>query len=151
MGVAGFLARLRRDAAGSMALETAIITPVLAMMALGVFDVSMMVSREQHLQSAANEASEIILAAAGGSGIDSDDLDTLLETSLQLQDKITIAPLFRCGTSTTTSTTAPTCPTGHQMYSYVQVTVADSYTPMWTSFGVGNAINYSITRTVQVA
>ena len=151
MKFATFLARLGGNADGSMALETAIITPVLAAMALGAFDVSMMVSREQHLQSAANEASEIILAAAGGSGISSNDLDTVLESSLQLQGKIALSMRYRCGTSTTISSTPPTCPTGHQMYSYVQVTVADSYTPLWTSFGVGNAINYSVTRTVQVA
>jgi len=142
--------RLGRDQRGSMALETAMITPLLASMALGAFDVSMMVSREQHLQSAANEASEIILAAAGGSGISSGDLDTILESSLNLQNKITIAQQFRCGTTTTTTTTLPTCASGQQLYRYVTVAVADSYVPLWTKFGVGHTINYNISRTVQI-
>jgi Flp pilus assembly protein TadG len=49
------LLKLLRDAVGTMAIETALIAPLLAMMALGVFEVSRIVSREQQLQSAANE------------------------------------------------------------------------------------------------
>ena len=55
---------LVRDGRGSMAIETALIAPALAALALGAFDASMLVAREQHLQSAANEASEIVLAAS---------------------------------------------------------------------------------------
>ena len=43
-----------RDERGTMAIETALITPLLALMALGTFEVSNIVSREQQLQSAAN-------------------------------------------------------------------------------------------------
>ncbi len=135
---------------GTMAIETALITPLLAAMALGTFDVSMMVSREQQLQSAANEASEIILAASGGSGIIPARASTRYwNRPSTCEDKITMSPLFRCGTSTTTSSTAPTCPP-KQMYSYVRSTLADSYTPLWTAFGVGHTVNFNITRTVQV-
>lgn len=140
-----------RHVGGTMAIETALITPLLAMMSLGVFEVSRIVSREQQLQSAANEASEIILAAAGGSGISSTDLEAILETSLNLQaNQLTIAQRYRCGTGSI-STTMPTCGTGQQIYTYVHLTLSDTYTPIWTSFGVGSSVTYDIQRTVQVS
>jgi Flp pilus assembly protein TadG len=144
-----------RDDRGSMAIETALITPLLALMALGVFEVSMIVAREQRLQSAANESSEIILAAAGGSGINSGDLTSIIETSLGLPGKVTIVDRYRCGTATTLSASMPTpsngCAASNQIYSYVQLTVTDTYTPMWTKFGVAAPINYTVVRTVQVS
>ncbi|MGV3555362.1 MAG: TadE/TadG family type IV pilus assembly protein [Croceibacterium sp.] len=149
------IARLR-DQRGTMAIETALITPLLAMMALGVFEVSSIVSREQQLQSAANEASEIILAAAGGSGINSDDLEAIIVTSLGLSpSEVVIDPRYRCGTASTLTTTVPSpstgCAASEQVYSYVQLTVTDTYSPMWTRFGVSAPINYTIVRTVQVS
>ena len=151
------MARLRspwralRHADGTMAIETALVAPLLALMALGVFEVSSIVSREQQLQSAANEASEIVLAAAGGSGIASADLEDILETSLNLSDdQLVITPRYRCSTGTITAT-APTCPTGQQLYTYVHLQVTDSYSPMWTSFGVGSPVDYTIERTVQIS
>ena len=149
------VARLR-DERGTMAIETALITPLLALMALGVFEVSTIISREQQLQSAANEASEIILAAAGGSGINSADLEAIIVTSLGLSpSEVTIDDRYRCGTATTLTTTMPYpstgCAASQQVYSYVQLTVQDTYTPMWTKFGVAAPINYTIIRTVQVS
>ena len=60
----GFLCSIRRDRRGTMAIETTIVAPVLALMAIGSFEVGSMVSRQQELQSAASEAESIILAAS---------------------------------------------------------------------------------------
>ena len=155
MRPAALLARLR-DQRGSMAIETALVTPLLALMGLGVFEVSSIVSREQQLQSAANEASEIILAAAGGSGIESDDLAVIIEASLDLEDgQLVIVDRYRCGTASTLSATLPTpstgCAASQQIYAYVQLTVTDTYTPLWTKFGVSSPIQYNVVRTVQVS
>lgn len=142
---------LGRDDRGTMAIETALITPLLATMALGVFEVSNIISHEQQLQSAASEASEIILAAAGGSGISSADLEDIIEASLNLNDsQLVIADKYRCGTATTLSSTPPTC-TGQQIYSYVELTLTDTYSPVWTHFGVASPVNYTVVRTVQVS
>jgi Flp pilus assembly protein TadG len=149
------VARLR-DERGSMAVETALIAPMLALMALGTFEVSTIVMREQQLQSAANEASEIILAAAGGTGITSTDLEDIIETSLGLSDpQLTVADRYRCGTGSTLSSTLPTpstgCAASEQIYMYVHLTLTDTYTPMWTNFGVSHPIQYTVVRTVQVS
>jgi len=146
------LGALLCDKRGTMAIETALVAPLLLTLTLGAFDVSMLVAREQQLQSAANEASEIVLAAAGGSGIESDDLEDILESSLDLEDsQLTLAPGYRCGTSTTVETTAPTCATGEPMYAYVKLTVTDTYSPLWTSFGVGGDVDFNIVRWTQVS
>ena len=140
-----------RDERGTMVIETALIAPILAALALGAFDISMMTSREQHVQSAANEATEIVLAASGGSGISSTDLKAILVSSLNLEaNNVTLTTLYRCGTSNTTSSTPPPC-TGDQLYSYVKLTITDTYSPMWTHFGVGHDITFNGMRTVQVA
>ncbi len=142
---------LRRDSRGTMAIETALIAPLLATLSLGVFEVSNIISREQQLQSAASEAGEIILAAAGGSGISSGDLEQIIEASLNLRDdQLTIADKYRCGTAATLSSTVPVC-TGQQVYSYVELTMTDTYSPVWTHFGVASPINYTVVRTVQVS
>jgi Flp pilus assembly protein TadG len=136
---------------GTMAIETALIAPLLATLALGSFDVSMMVAREQQLQSAANEATEIVLAAAGGSGVSSTDLEQILESSLNLgSNQVQLTPLYRCGTGATSSA-APTCTGGNQLYSYIKLTLTGTYTPVWTSFGVGQPVDFNIVRTVQVS
>lgn len=135
-----------------MAVETAIVVPVLALMGLGTFDVSRLVSKQQDLQSAANEATQIILAAANGSGINSDDLHDILVSSLDLQDdQLTISQLFRCDDAATTTTDATSCNTSKPIYEYVKLEITDSYTPVWTNFGVGQTIDYDVQRTVQIS
>ena len=152
---AALFARLR-DERGSMAIETALIAPLLALMALGVFEASSIVSREQQLQSAANEASEVILAAAGGSGIASNDLEDILEASLDLEDpQLAVDERFRCGTGSTLSASLPSpstgCAASQQIYRYVQLTLTDTYTPMWTKFGILSPVQYNVVRTVQIS
>jgi Flp pilus assembly protein TadG len=143
---------LLRDKRGTMAIETALVAPFLLTLSLGAFEVSMLVSREQQLQSSANEASEIVLAAAGGSGINSADLEDILESSLGLEDsQLALAAGYRCGTSTTVETTKPTCAVGEPMYSYVKLTVTDTYEPAWKKFGFGDDVNFNIVRWAQIS
>ena len=37
------------------------------------------------------------------------------------------------------------------MYTYAKVTVTDTYTPLWTTFGIGSAVSFNIERTVQMS
>lgn len=147
---------LGRDSRGAMAVEMALVAPVLALMALGTFETASIVSRQQDLQGAASEATAIILAAANGSGIDSADLESILEDSLHATSNlegsdVELKPLFRCGASPTAVETPPTCPTETPIYEYIEVTITDRYTPVWTSFGIGGPIDYNVVRTVQIS
>lgn len=151
-----FLVSLARSARGAMAVETAIVAPVLATMALGTFDVSSLVSKQEDLQSAASEATQIILAAANGSGVSSSDLQTILTNSLHSSANLAnatvqLTQLYRCDADATTVTDASSCDSTKPIYQYVQLEIQDSYTPLWTNFGVGHTINYDVVRTVQTA
>jgi len=138
-----------------MAVETAIVAPVLAALAFGAFDASRMLSRQQQLQSAANEAAEIILAATTGTGVSNTSLESIIEASLGLSaSQLTIAPRYRCDDDATLVTTLPTppgCATSKPVYTYVQLTLTETYTPVWTQFGFGSPVTYNVVRTVQVS
>ncbi|WP_188644180.1 TadE family protein [Tsuneonella deserti] len=138
-----------------MAIETAIVLPVLATLALGAFDASRILSRQQQLQSAANEAAEVVLAASSGPGINSSDLKTILVNSLGIQpSQLTIEQRFRCDASPTLVTTKPTsetCAPPMPIYTYVRLNLTETYNPVWTQFGVGSPVNYNIVRTVQTS
>jgi len=147
-----FIPRLARDKRGTMAIETALIAPLLATMALGTFEVSQMVSRQQELQSAANEATEVILAAAGGSGVSSSDLEDILEATLGLPDgNLTLTQVFRCDAATSTTNDKTTCDQSQPIYEYAVLSITDTYTPAWTHFGIGSPVNYNVVRTVQIS
>ncbi len=147
------LRRFVSDRTGSMAVETAIVAPVLATLALGAFDASRILSRQQQLQSAANEASEIVLAAAGGSGVSSANLKSIIDSSLGLSPgQLTIVARYRCDDATTLVSSPPTtCPPSKPVFSYIQLTLTETYNPVWTQFGIGSPVNYNIVRTVQVS
>lgn len=145
-----------RDTSGSMAIETAIVAPVLATLAFGAFDASRMLSRQQQLQSAANEASEIVLAASTGTGVSNTDLESIIEASLGIAaSQLTIAPRYRCDDDASLVTSVPTpgsgCAASKPVYTYVQLTLTETYTPVWTQFGLGSPVTYNVVRTVQVS
>ena len=152
MGLFSLINRLRQDRKGSMAIETAFVVPVLATISIGVFETGAMVSRQQELQSAASEAEAIILAAVGGAGAESSQIEDVIETSLNLtDDQFTISQRFRCNTAANLVTAGDLCDASDPIYRYVQIVLTDSYTPVWTNFGVGQGVNYSLTRTIQIS
>lgn len=155
MTMSTLLLRFARCSKGTMAIETALVAPILATLALGAYDVGNMLSRQQQLQSGANEASEIVLAAAGGAGIASTDLEDILESSLNLTDaQLQVAAKYRCDVSATLVNSPPSppgCAASKPIYTYVQLTLTDTYNPMWTSFGVGSPVDYNVVRLVQVS
>lgn len=140
-----------RDRRGTMAIETAVVAPMLIVMALGTFEVGSMVSRQQELQSAASEAEAIILAAAAGTGTESDDIEAVIEDSLGLDtDQVTLEQRFRCNDATSLSLDATGCDEDEPVFQYVLLEITDQYVPMYSSFGVGSTINYNVERTIQV-
>lgn len=140
-----------RDAQGAIAVESAIVAPFLLLMALGVFQVGSMVSRQQELQSGASDVTAIILAAANGAGTSSADIKEVVKTSLNLADnEVTLAQRFRCGEATDLTESSTGCPSGTPVYEYVRLQLTDTYTPLWARFGVGAPFNYTVVRTIQI-
>lgn len=137
---------------GSVVIETAIVAPVLILLSLGTFDVSRMVARQHELQTGSTDLEGIVLAVAKGAGTDIITTRKALSASLNLPlSKIAVAKVYRCGSSTSLVSATSACSDPDDISTYVQVTLTDSYTPVWTNFGVGSPMNYNLVRTVQVS
>lgn len=143
--------RLLRCRRGAMAIETALVAPVLAMMSIGTFEVGTMVSRQQELQSAASEAEGIILAAATGPGADSGEIELVIEDSMNLNtDQVELTQRFRCNSAAELIVDGTTCDPARPTYRYVRLVMTDTYAPVWARFGVGSDFDYNIERTILV-
>ncbi|MBK6801130.1 TadE/TadG family type IV pilus assembly protein [Novosphingobium sp.] len=143
------LTRLRDDQAGTMLIETAMVTPVLVLMALGAFQVSVMIARQTELQSAAAEGAAIALASLPDTAAKRTTLAQVIRTSTGLaSDKVTVDLVFRCGNETTIRTNNDN-PCGSQATtSYARIRLTDTYTPAWTRFGVGYPLTFRVNRLV---
>jgi Flp pilus assembly protein TadG len=142
---------LARDARGTMAIETAIVAPVLAMLSVGGFEVSAMVARQTELQSAAAEAEGIALAAKPDDAAKRTTLKNVIMASTGLgTGNVTVTNTYRCGDSTVMVASNTSCAAGQVAWTYVQIQLTDSYTPTWASWGFGSTMNYNITRRVMI-
>ena len=140
------------NSCGSVVIETAIVAPVLVVLSLGTFDVSRMVARQHELQNGATDLEGIVLAVAKGSGTNEATIRNALASSLNLPlSKVTVVKVYRCGSNTSTVAANSSCSDPTNISVYVKVTLNDSYTPLWTQFGVGSQLNYNLVRTVQVS
>jgi Flp pilus assembly protein TadG len=144
--------RLLADTEGSMVVETAIIAPVLAFLAIGAFQVSAIVARQQELQSGAAEAVNIALAASPTTQEKRETVKQVIQASLGLKaSQVTVENKFRCGTTDTYVDAATSCGNGEMTSTYLKLTITDTYMPQWTKLGVGKPINFTVVRTVQIA
>jgi Flp pilus assembly protein TadG len=134
-----------------MAIETAIVTPVLLLMIVGAFQVSMAVARQSELQSAASEATAIALAIHPTTQAQANTIKGIIQASTGLAaNQVTVLWKYRCGTATTYVATSGTCSAGVEQSTFLQIQMVATYTPFWANMGVSRPVNYSVTRTVQV-
>lgn len=146
------LRTLRRDRQGSVVIETAFVVPILAILALGGFEASRIVSRQVELQTAASEAAAIVLANPPDEAAERSTIEDVVEASTDLDDgQVTFAHLFRCGSATSLVADSDTCASTDDISEFIQMTMTDTYSPIWTSFGVGSDLNYRVRRRVQIS
>ncbi len=144
--------KLLRSSKGSMAIETAIVAPVLVLLALGTFEVGTIVSRQHELQTAASEGEVIAMAAARGASTEISTIKSIIRESVGLSDsQIAISRFYRCNANTSTVTDPDSCGEDDIVSSYIKLDLTDTYTPVWTEFGVGGPINFDVERTVQLS
>lgn len=144
------LSLLRADTAGSMAIETAIVAPVLALMSIGAFQVSALVARQQEIQSGAAQAASIAMAATPDDQAKIDTIKGILESQLGVTaDQITITKVYRCNSDDDYVDAFTDCASGDIVASYLRITVDDTYQPGWVDFGIGAPIQLHVVRTVQ--
>lgn len=145
-------ARLPGDKRGTTVIEVAILAPTLVLLALGGFDASRMVARQHELQAGAGDAEQIVLAAASGASTDTTTIQSVLANTLGIPNDsshITVVKEYRCGT--TAALQSAVCSSGSYESTYLQVTFHDTYTPLWTQFGIGSPVDYQVQRLVQIS
>ncbi|NVD43847.1 TadE/TadG family type IV pilus assembly protein [Qipengyuania atrilutea] len=168
---------LLRDKTGSFAIETAFAAPVLITLALGTFEIGSIVSRQQELQSAALEGETIALAVNQGAEIEVSELEAIIRDSVGLtDDQVTIERFYRCDADAGTVADPLLCNTADEdaeidpamsaatadgetgeaeaepiVSSYIRIRLQDTYTPVWTNFGVGEPLEFNVDRSVMLS
>lgn len=155
MRPAAFLLHLARCGAGAMAVETAVVAPVLALMGLGGFQVSAMVARQSELDSAMGEAAAVVRTSPPTDAASRETIRGIVQTSIDptgtnANDAVAISEIYRCGTDAYV-TVKPTCAAGKALSTYVKLVITDKYVPIWTSFGVTGPVNFRVERKIQAS
>jgi Flp pilus assembly protein TadG len=137
--------------AGSMAIETAIIAPVLVALSIGGFEIGSIIARQTELQSAAAEAAAIVRAAVPDTSEKRLAIRNVVAASSELQTwQVSVVRIYRCADETSYVTTADECDDGQVVNKFIRLTIWDYYEPIWSQFGVGNSLTFNVTRTVQI-
>lgn len=148
-----FLARLRGDARGSAVIETALAAPLLLTLALGTVEVGSIVARQVELQNAV--ANVVAIAAASPPTTESQraTIIEILQTTANVPaDQVTVTEVYRCGTASSTTDDKATCgESAEGVSTFLLVRLTDTYMPSWADFGVGEEIDFEVSRTVQIS
>lgn len=137
--------------AGSMAIETAIIAPVLIALSIGGFEIGSVVARQTELQSAAAEAAAIVRAATPATSEERIAIRDVVAASAGLAtDRVSVTEVYRCADATAYVTSTESCNVGVVVNKFIRLTIADTYHPIWSDFGIGSEMTFNVTRTVQV-
>lgn len=143
------LQRLIRDPSGAMAVETAIIAPLMVLFSLGAYQVSSLVARQSELQSAMTLAESVALATDPDTSDELNALKNVVVATAGLEpEQVMVAAAYRCNSSNAYVALESTCATGDNVSRYVQVTLSYDYVPIWTEFGLGSTISLQVNRYV---
>ena len=143
---------LASDPSGTMAIETAFVAPLLAILALGGFEVGTMVSRHHELQTAASEGEVIALATNGGAEVEISTIEDIIATSLDIApSSVEVTRMMRCNDNDELVAPPNPCDEDDTVSQYIQIEVSETYTPVWTTFGVGGPVDLAVERTVQIS
>jgi hypothetical protein len=150
--LASLCARLMQDTCGSMAVETALVAPVLAVMAIGGFEASTIVARQAELQSAAAEAAVLAMAATPDTDAKLTTVKEVLAASTDIpEDDINVFRIYRCGTEEDYVLLQTSCGTDDEISTYMFIYMEDEYTPSWSDYGVGETVTFRVRHTVQLS
>lgn len=140
---------LPSDDSGSVIVETAFVTPVLLLLAIGAFEGGSIVTRQFELQYAVDEAAQVALSSAPHSAAERDTLKNVIKASTGLGDAdVSVTRKVRCGTDPKYVSDESGCSGNY--YQFVQITLTDTYKPKWTKIAFGSDVNYRVERMVMI-
>jgi Flp pilus assembly protein TadG len=152
MGPLTHLRALCSDSSGAIAIETAIVAPVLAMLSVGSFEVSSLIARQTELQSAAGVAQSVALSSAPDTPEELATLKQIIMESTGLSTgKVTLTNSYRCGIQNVIVASKTACSASEAVTTYLTIHLTDTYTPAWTKFGVADPVQYDVTRRMTVS
>jgi Flp pilus assembly protein TadG len=137
---------------GSMAIETALVAPMVILLALSSADFSKIVSRQQELQSAVGQVEGIALASSASASTDTAALKTMLMQAVSLpSNNVTVEKLYRCGGNSTLVVASNSCSSSDVVSTYIRISLTDSYNPIWQRISKIGTWNFNVQRTVQLS
>ena len=152
---------LARDESGAVLIELALAAPILALMIMGISDLSIAFGKKLELEQAAQRAIEKVMQTTGKStasdtikteavcqynGVRTDG--TCRTTGIDATD-VTVTYSLKCDGVVTAYNTD--CADGQAALRYIEATVADQYTPMFPiKFGTKPDGTYHLTATAGV-
>ncbi|QIL02352.1 pilus assembly protein [Sphingomonas sinipercae] len=152
---------LAREQGGVATIELAMVAPVLALMVVGISDISIAYSRKLELEQASQRAIEKVMQTTGETTpeaaiqkeavcqINGANADGTCKTGRISASNVTAEYLLKCNGVTTDYSLE--CATGETELRYIKTTVTDTYTPMFPlKFGTAADGKYHISSTTGV-
>jgi Flp pilus assembly protein TadG len=145
------------DERGAAVIELALVAPVLALMTVGVVDMSNAFSRKLQLEQAAQRSIEKIMQTTGNLTVEETikqeavcqvngtNANGSCKTGLLTAADVTVTYRLECDAVQVTPYTSK-CTAGQKEARYISVTVASSYTPMFPLHfkGIGTDGKYKV-------
>jgi Flp pilus assembly protein TadG len=155
-GMIRLLHALRSDNRGAAIIELAMVAPVIALLTIGVVDLSNGFGRKLRLEQAAQRSIEKVMQTTGTLTVEETianeavcqyngtQVDGTCKTAPLTTDNVTVTHRLECDG---TLTTDPDCASNQTESRWVQVTVSDDYTPMFPIHfsGIDDGNKYHIT------
>ena len=144
-----WLKRLRRDNRGAAVVELAIVSPMIALLTVGIVDMSNGFSRKLKIEQAAQRSIEKIMNTSA-----SDTIENTLAAEAAAQanvsvDNVSVDYRLECDGVVTE---AEECPEEQDTSQWISVTVIDKYEPMFTRHfgGINGDGTYHLSATAGV-
>ena len=149
------LIKLARDDSAAVLIELALAAPVLALMVMGISDISVAFSKRLELEQAAQRAIEKVMQTTGEKTpedtikaeavcqYNGTNSDGSCKTAPITEGQVIVEYTLTCNNVAQAYDTD--CIAGQTEYRYIQATVSDTYTPMFPiHFGTGADGKYSL-------
>jgi Flp pilus assembly pilin Flp len=145
----GRLFALGRDQRGAAVVELAVVAPMIALLTVGIVDLSNGFSKKLKIEQASQRAIEKIMNTSA-----SDTIEATLAAEAAVQgdvpiDQVQVSYRLECDG---TQTDAEECPEDQESTQWVSVTVTDSYEPMFARYfsGIDGDGTYHLSATAGV-
>ena len=139
--------RLSKCQRGNSVIEVALVAPVLAMLLVGMVDISRGVSEKLKLTQIAQRSTERVQRGYFNADTDLPILDAEAEAAAGTGSAATVTAWLECGTSTTRLAYTASCSPGTAAARFVSITITKSFTPMFGPRWAGANANGTYTLT----